>query len=218
MSVTDVIVIAAGFLGLFLLMGILYPDPTCQNPKRTACPSVITSNEPVKIAVVKFDDYSGMWGRLIDQFGWDVKESMRTMLETALQRKPNLRVYARGRLSDLVVEEQLFGNIEGYVDPETAVKIGEMSGVQYLVTGTITDYATRTLPFIPVVTPTASLFFVDFRVIDTTTGEIAIANACNGISMGGGLGKLDLGTIQRAVRSTANKIADAIDHCIFVGY
>lgn len=216
MNASTLLIIAAGFLGLFLLMNVLYQNPTGQ-PTHVVCPKIITASEPVRVAVVRFADASGLYGKLLDMFGWDIKESLPIMVETALQLQGRFRVYARERLLDLIIEEQRFESLEGYIDPSTAVEIGKLTGIQYLVTGMITDFATRTLPT-PLVQPTASVFTVDFRMIDTTTGEIMLANAVSGMAMGGGLGKLDLGTIQRAARDTANKVAKAMATCVVMGY
>jgi curli biogenesis system outer membrane secretion channel CsgG len=216
MKASDLILIVAGFLGLFLLMTILYGNPTGKQAQ-IICPKVITTREPVRVAIVRFADASGLYGKLLDMFGWDIKKSLPIMVETALQLQRNFRVYAREQLVNLVIEEQKFENLEGYVDPSTAVKIGKLTGIQYLITGMITDFATRTLPT-PIVQPTASTFTVDFRMIDTTTGEIVLANAVSGTAMGGGLGKLDLGTIQRAARDTANKVAESIASCVVISY
>lgn len=220
MRASDLILTIVGFLGLLLVMMIMYKDPIpLPSSNQPLCPKVIVRNsEPLKVAVVRFADASGAYGRFLNMFGWDVKESMQVMVETALQLQRDFRVYARERLINLVIEEQRFENLEGYVDPSTAVRIGKLTGLQYLVTGMISDFVIRTMPT-PLAQATAAAFTVDFRVIDTTTGEIVLANAASGIAIGGEVGGgIDLGTIQRAARAVANEVIKKIATCVAMGY
>ncbi len=102
---------------LFVVLMIIPKEPPNQ---------VIVPIEPVNAAVIRFDDRSGR-GTL--------GEEMRIRLEGELVNRPGLQVLARERL-DVILQEQRLCAL-GLCDPQTALEIGRLTGVNKLVTGVI---------------------------------------------------------------------------------
>jgi len=102
---------------------------------------------------------------------------------TELVKSGKFRVVEREQLEALMQEKHL--TLSGDVDPKTAVKIGKLLGVNYLLTGSVTEYGVTDksahsggLGRIPGFSAgkrdfTAAL---NARLIDTSTGEIAWAD------------------------------------------
>ena len=102
---------------------------------------------------------------------------------TELVKSGKFRVVEREQLEALMKEKNL--TLSGDVDPATAVRVGKLLGVNYLLTGAVTEYGAedkgahgsgfRGLPGFGVhkKTFTAAL---NARLIDTSTGEIVWAD------------------------------------------
>src|ERR1017187_5536429 len=60
------------------------------------------------------------------------------MMVTALVKGEAFRVIDRERLQALMQEKNL--SLSGDVDPKTAVRVGKMLGVEYLIVGAITEF------------------------------------------------------------------------------
>ncbi|HEY7885225.1 MAG TPA: CsgG/HfaB family protein [Cellvibrionaceae bacterium] len=88
-----------------------------------------------RIAVVDFENKS-QYG------GWRVGRGAADMLTTELVRGSGFDVYERERLNSIMQEQNLGSS--GRVDPSTAAKIGKILGVQYIVTGAVTEYGQST--------------------------------------------------------------------------
>lgn len=84
-----------------------------------------------RIAVMDFENKS-QYG------GWRVGQGAADMLTTELVRGTKLDVFERERLNS-ILQEQNFGQ-SGRVDPSTAAQIGKIIGVDYIVTGAVTEY------------------------------------------------------------------------------
>ncbi|WP_049723190.1 CsgG/HfaB family protein [Gilvimarinus polysaccharolyticus] len=84
-----------------------------------------------KVAVMDFENQS-------QHGGWRIGQGAADILTTALVKQTNYDIFERGRLNSLI-EEQNLGS-SGRVDPATAAKIGKIIGVQYIITGAVTEY------------------------------------------------------------------------------
>lgn len=84
-----------------------------------------------RIAVMDFENKS-QYG------GWRVGQGAADMLTTELVKGTDLDVFERERLNS-ILQEQNFGQ-SGRVDPSTAAQIGKIIGVDYIVTGAVTEY------------------------------------------------------------------------------
>jgi len=102
---------------------------------------------------------------------------------TELVKSGKFRVVEREQLEALMQEKHL--SLSGDVDPKTAVKIGKLLGVNYLLTGSVTEYGVTDkgahgsgIGRIPGFSAGKREFVaaLNARLIDTSTGEIAWAD------------------------------------------
>lgn len=102
-----------------------------------------------KIAVLPFDEAAGR----------------KTVLATYIPETLVTNLFQLGRyeiverqLLDKVIDELKRQNSEGAFDPETAAKVGQIAGVEAIVTGTITEFP--------------DYIGINCRIIDTTTATV----------------------------------------------
>lgn len=114
-------------------------------------------------------------------------EAAQDVFVTELFKSGRFRVVEREQLNALMQEKGL--TLSGDVDPSTAVRVGKLLGVNYLLTGSVTEYgATDTGAHAPGVRrlPGFSAGKRNFvaamnaRLIDTSTGEIVWADEARG--------------------------------------
>lgn len=91
------------------------------------------SNKP-RIAVLRFVNKSNAG----DWWGNGGAEAMQDVFVTELVKSGRFRVIDRERLDALMREKNL--SLSGDVDPATAVKAGKLLGVNYFLTGAVTEY------------------------------------------------------------------------------
>lgn len=108
------------------------------------------------IAVMPFDN-GGSHGADAEAEDFEALEvGLQQMLLTELAQNTALRIVERGRLRDLMAEQDLLA--EGRVDAATAARIGEMVGARYMVLGSFVDLFGD--------------FHMNARVVDVETTEI----------------------------------------------
>lgn len=131
-------------------------------------------------------------------------EAAQDVFVTELVKSGKFRVVEREQLAALMEEKNL--TLSGDVDPATAVKIGKLLGVNYLLTGAVTEYGgtdtgahgggIRRLPGFSAGKRTF-VAAMNARLIDTSTGEIVWADEARGeesnarVSVGGFGGGVD---------------------------
>lgn len=153
---------------------------------------------PITIAVRKFSNMAGQFaedgrdadGNLVGWFKPAFQIRLAEILATELSNTGNFTVVERERLYDILQEQALTS-----VNPKTAAKKGNVTGAKYIVLASLSD-------FVPNVNRTRNnqdgrvLIFAfgndrenietyvafDLRVIDTTTGEVAISRTIEGTS------------------------------------
>ncbi len=106
---------------------------------------------------------------------------------TELVKSGKFRVVEREQLAALMQEKNLV--LSGDIDPSTAVKVGKLLGVNYLLTGAVTEYGStdtqvhtpgvRRLPGVSV-GKKKFVAAMNARMIDTETGEILWADEARG--------------------------------------
>jgi len=156
------------------------------------------SSQPVTIAVRKFTNMAGQYaedgrdadGNLVGWFKPAFQIRLAEILATELANTGNFTVVERERLYDILQEQSLT-----VTSPNTAAKKGNVTGAKYIVLASLSD-------FVPNVNRTRKnqdgrvLIFAfgndrenietyvafDLRVIDTTTGEVAISRTIEGTS------------------------------------
>lgn len=96
-----------------------------------AMPLMAQKNKP-KVAVLKFD-FSPIkhwwWGN------YDIGEGIQALVEDELLDRLVFRIYSRKYLNDLLKEQDFQQTRRA--DPTTAVQIGKLAGVKYIIVGTV---------------------------------------------------------------------------------
>ncbi|HEV8238796.1 MAG TPA: CsgG/HfaB family protein [Thermoanaerobaculia bacterium] len=144
-----------------------------------------SSNKP-KIAVLEFKNKA-------DNQWWyhGGAEAAQDVFVTELVKSGRFRVIEREQLAALMQEKNL--SLSGDIDPKTAVRAGKLLGVDYLLTGAVTEYGNTSHSvdtpsgglgghWIPGVSVGKNSFVaaMNARVIDTETGEILWADEGRG--------------------------------------
>ena len=141
------------------------------------------------IGVSEFKNESGAgWWR--GGVGWELSG----MLSNELSSTGDFRVVERKKLEN-VMEEQNLG-ASGRVRAGTDAKIGQLTGAQYLVMGTVTSYEENTANTGGGVSyrgislggkKSEAYIAVDVRVVNTNTGEVDFSRTVEGRTSGGGV-------------------------------
>jgi curli biogenesis system outer membrane secretion channel CsgG len=184
-----------------------------------AAPAVLADGAKPRVAVLEFknkaSNYSWNW--------YDAGRGAQDMLVTELVKTGRYRVIEREQLAAIMREKNL--SLSGDVDPRTAVQIGKMLGVEYLVTGSVTQLGTTNrgasvpggfgLPSVSVRSQKAEAA-LDARAFSTTTGEIVWADTASGETSdasvyvaGAGGGASDHGKVDKILRPVVQKLAES---------
>lgn len=172
-----------------------------------------------RVAVLEFVDKSTHY------YSWyQVGRAAQDMMVTALVKGDAFRVIDRERLQALMQEKNL--SLSGDVDPKTAVKVGKLLGVEYLIVGAITEFGVKNsgtnVPSIGGL-PSFSMrqqrmdAAVDARAINTSTGEIVWADSAKDSSSdksvyvaGAGGGTQDNQKLDKILRPVVQKLAASV--------
>lgn len=137
-----------------------------------------------RVAVINFEDRSG--------YGHNIGRGVSDMLVTALVESDQFIVIEREELDEVLKEQGL--GMSGTVTPQSAAKIGQLLGVQRIITGSITEFGSKKNKigggiggFNLGVSTTSARVTVDIRFINTTTGEIPMAKTAEGEDSSTGL-------------------------------
>jgi curli biogenesis system outer membrane secretion channel CsgG len=149
------------------------------------------------VAVMDFDYgavnnwWSGVWGN------YDIGKGMSDQVVDELVNDGSFRVIERKKL-DTILAEQDFQQSDR-ADPHTVAKVGKVLGVKYIITGSITKFATSDKKYGGGgliggklggigIKKAKSEVTLTARMVDATTGEILISAKGEGVSnKGGGL-------------------------------
>ncbi len=150
--------------------------------------SAAAASKPT-IGVAEFKNESGAgWWR--GGVGWELSG----MLSNELSSTGSFRVLERNKL-DKVLEEQNLG-ASGRVRSGTGAKMGQVTGADYLVFGTVTSYEEHTastgggfsIRGISIGGKQSEAYLaVDVRVVNSSTGEVDYSRTIEGRSTGGGV-------------------------------
>lgn len=127
-----------------------------------------------KVAVMDFDNQS-------QHGGWKVGRGAADILTTSLVKQTDFDIFERERLNTIMKEQNLGSS--GRVDPSTAAKIGKIIGVQYIVTGAVTEYGQSKAGAGGGGVRVGKKGYaatVDVRIIDVNTSRILFADTGNG--------------------------------------
>ena len=185
-----------------------------------SAPAVLADGAKPRVAVLEFknkaSNYTWNW--------YDAGRGAQDMLVTELVKTGKYRVIEREQLAAIMREKGL--SLSGDVDPRTAVKIGKMLGVEYLVTGSVTQLGTTNrgasvpggfgLPSVSVHSQKAEAA-LDARAFSTSTGEIVWADTASGETSdasvyvaGAGGGASDHGKVDKILRPVVQKLAESL--------
>lgn len=104
-------------------------------------------------------------------------EAAQDIFVTELVKSGKFRVIDREQLAALMREKNL--SLSGDIDPSTAVRAGKLLGVEYFLTGAVTEYGTTSQGgggFGVSVKKKKFVGAMNARLIDTETGEIVWAD------------------------------------------
>jgi curli biogenesis system outer membrane secretion channel CsgG len=129
------------------------------------------SNKP-RIAVIEFKNKA-------DNQWWysGGAEAAQDVFVTELVKSGKFRVVEREQLSALMAEKNLA--LSGDIDPSTAVRVGKLLGINYLLTGAVTEYGNTDVGGGGFGVSAGKRKFVaamNARLIDTETGEVVWAD------------------------------------------
>jgi len=137
-----------------------------------------------RMAVMSLENKSGYRGAAMD-----LGTGMADMLVTEFVNTKKVRMVERSEL-DKVMQEQNLGQT-GAVNAQTAAKIGQILGVEYMVIGSVNEFGTSETNVgafgVAVINHKAAVG-LDIRVIDTTSAEIVAAATGQGSKNKQGVG------------------------------
>jgi len=145
---------------------------------------VKAADDRPRIAIIDFPvDAQGLWTGF-RPYKREISAALVDLFTTALVEKGSFRVFERQRLADIMKEQNL--SMSGNIIPESAVQIGKLLGVQYLLTGRVTRFAYKDKNF-DAFYKVAFKFKnkklqgrLDIRLIRTDTGEIVYVDKGSG--------------------------------------
>ncbi len=130
----------------------------------------------------------------INWWGGSVGRDMADMLANELMGTKKFKVVERQKLKAVISEQDLASS--GRIKKGTGAKTGQLTGAQYLVTGTVTSYEEGVadtgggLSFKGISlggNKGKAYIAIDLRIIDTTTGEVVDSRTVEANSSKGGL-------------------------------
>ncbi len=172
-----------------------------------------------RVAVIDFEDRAG--------YGHDIGRGLADMLVTRLVKAGKFIVVEREELQR-VLEEQSLG-MSGLVTPQSAAKVGKLLGVELLVTGSVSEFGEKRskvggaigkLGFGGKISKRKARAVVDIRLVNTSTGEIVMAEKAEGEASSTSLDRIsfseiDFGNPTTWDRTILGKAArEAIDKCV----
>ena len=188
----------------------------------SAPPAQAAGGAKPRVAVLEFKNKVSGWS-----WGWyHAGTQAQDMFVTELVGTKKYRVIEREQLQAIMQEKHL--SLSGDIDPKTAVQFGKLLGVEYLITGALTELgAQRTnvnvpgglLRGVPGVNVGTSKMdcTIDARAISTTTGEIVWADKASESSSdakvyvaGAGGGVDDQRKLDHLIRPVVAKLAASL--------
>ncbi len=124
-----------------------------------------------RVAVMDFEN-KAQYG------GWRVGRGASDILTTELAKTGKFRVMERNKLASVMKEQDL--GASGRFDPSTAARIGKIIGVEYIITGAVTEYGQSASGGGGGGVHVGKKGYhasVDVRMVDATTGEIVFADS-----------------------------------------
>ena len=124
-----------------------------------------------RVAVMDFENKS-QYG------GWRLGQGASDILTTELVKTGKFNVMERDRLAAIIKEQNL--GAYGRIDPSTATRIGKIIGVEYIITGAVTEYGQSRAGGGGRGVNIGKKGYhatVDIRMVNATTGQIVFADS-----------------------------------------
>ena len=170
-----------------------------------------------RVAVINFEDRAG--------YGHNIGRGVADMLVTALVESDKFIVIERAEL-DEILKEQGLGQT-GMVTPQSAAKVGQLLGLQRIITGSVTEFGSKQDKvgggiggFNLGVSTTTARVAVDMRIINVNTGEIVMAKSADAEDSSTGLDNVGVQDIDFHNSSTWDNTQlgiasrEAINQCV----
>lgn len=149
---------------------------------------LLAATLPARAAIrVGVDTFNCTAGNVSYDEAERISAGLTEMFTTSLANTGAFQVFERSRLAAIAREQRL--SMSGMVSEDTLVRIGRLAGVQWIVTGSITEcHSEKTASAIPLGNITiggvdfTSTVVLNLRTINTETGEITNAIRCEGIA------------------------------------
>jgi curli biogenesis system outer membrane secretion channel CsgG len=112
---------------------------------------------------------------------WQLGRGAADILTTELVKMGKFDMFERGQLQSVLKEQDL--GASGRVDPSTAVRIGKIIGVNYIITGAVTEYGQSQSGGGGRGVKVGKVGYqssVDVRMVDAVTGKIVFADSGSG--------------------------------------
>ena len=144
--------------------------------------------DKIRVGILKFESKAdGVSGRQA--------EIITDIFTRELASSRSIAVYEREQLEKVGAEIRL--GMSGLVDTATAVQVGKIAGVQYVLMGAVTNLSNKVsggAGYVPLPVPVVggigvgggakrATATIDMRVVDTTTGEVTLALSETGSSV-----------------------------------
>lgn len=159
----------------------------CSLAMLLAAPAGFAAKPVIGVAEFTNTTAAGWWGGGV---GWELS----SMVSNELSNTGDFTVVERAKLEPVLMEQDL--GASGRVSQGSAAKIGEMTGAQYLVMGTVSAFESNTsntgggISFggISIGGKKGEAYMaIDLRVVDTTTSEVVHSRTVEGRASSSGI-------------------------------
>ena len=146
----------------------------------------------------------------------DITHGLPDLLSDGLVNSGRFDVYERDKLKTIMREQSLQSS--GFTDPQTAVALGKVAGVHYILTGQIVDYGRETRDFTGYGVHTRSSNYrltAAVKVIDVQTGRILFshrADAQETVNEGEGMNVSDTTMGTKLGEEVSDKLITALEN------
>lgn len=141
-----------------------------------------------RIGVVEFENKTAYGQKRLGQAASDI-------LITELVKSGKFIVVERDRLEKIMAEQKL--QQQGSIDPVTAVKLGQILGLEAIVIGAVTEFGVKKEGSDYLITQSKQQVAevnVDIRVVDVQTGQVILADSGKGVTKSKKASFLGMGT------------------------
>ena len=205
------VAIAVGVLLIATLILFIIPEP----PERA-----IVATDRVDVAVLDFANSSSWPG---------VGETLRSRVESRLVNAAGISVYSRAQLDAILLEQALSSS--GMIDPTTAIEIGQLTGANKLITGSVYAVNTRSeattvcvewangqcVNEVPATTYAATVL-AQVQVVDTRTGLIEQSLELSGTDATTVRSGTTFGGFDSLFANASADIADSLSYALTATY